>query len=119
MACGLPVASSATWSVPVRTPVAVGVKVTKMLQLAPTVSEDPHWLLVMAKSPGFDPPMENEAKETVAVPVLRSVATIWLLLAETFHGPKSIADCWVVMTLELAVPMPERPTKSVVVLALI
>lgn len=48
--CGLPAASSVMVSVPVRVPVAVGVKVTLISQLAPAATEAPQ-VLVSAKSP--------------------------------------------------------------------
>jgi hypothetical protein len=49
-ACGLPDALSVTLSVPVRAPVAVGVKVTLIVQLDPAVNADPQ-LLVWLKLP--------------------------------------------------------------------
>src|SRR5579863_2873146 len=48
--CGLPLALSATETAPVRTPAAVGLKVTVIVQLAPAAIELPQ-LLVCAKSP--------------------------------------------------------------------
>ena len=48
--CGLPAASSATLSVPVRVPPAVGVNVTLIVQFAPAARLVPQ-LLVSAKSP--------------------------------------------------------------------
>jgi hypothetical protein len=48
--CGLPAAFVATVSVPARVPVAIGVKVTSIVQLAPTAREFPHDE-VKAKSP--------------------------------------------------------------------
>src|SRR5437016_2908473 len=48
--CGLPVALSAIVTAPVRVPVAVGVNVTPMVQLAPAASDAPQ-VLVSAKSP--------------------------------------------------------------------
>jgi hypothetical protein len=48
--CGLLLASSATVSVPVRLPLAVGVNVMPIEQLAPTAN-DPPQVLVSAKSP--------------------------------------------------------------------
>ena len=49
-ACGLPEAVSVIVSVPLRAPVAVGVKVTSIAQLLPAAT-DPLQLLVSAKSP--------------------------------------------------------------------
>ena len=53
---GLLVALSATVNVPLRVPVAVGVKVTLIVQFAPAATEAPQ-LLVWAKSPLFVPAM--------------------------------------------------------------
>lgn len=50
MVCGLLLALSVMVTVPVRVPVAVGWKVTLMVQLPPAVTEPPQ-LLVWAKSP--------------------------------------------------------------------
>jgi hypothetical protein len=54
MVCGLPVPSSVTVTAAVRVPSAVGVKVTEMIQLAPTASAVPQ-VLVCAKSLAFVP----------------------------------------------------------------
>ena len=48
--CDEPLALSVTVSVPVRVPLAVGVKVTEMMQLAPPATLEPQEL-VSAKSP--------------------------------------------------------------------
>jgi hypothetical protein len=48
--CGLPDALVVTVSVPVRAPLAIGVKVTSIVHVAPTASEAPHGD-VNAKSP--------------------------------------------------------------------
>ena len=48
--CGLPPALSVNFTVPVRLPAAVGVKVTLIVQFAPAATLDPH-VLVSAKSP--------------------------------------------------------------------
>ena len=52
--CGLPAALSLTLSVALLVPLAAGVNVTVMVQLAPWATELPQ-LLVWAKSPLFDP----------------------------------------------------------------
>src|SRR5439155_18162743 len=54
--CGLLVALSVTVKAPLRVPVAVGVKVTLIVQFAPAATEAPQ-LLVWAKSPLFAPVM--------------------------------------------------------------
>src|SRR5713101_6587422 len=54
--CGLLVASSVTVNVPLRLPVAVGVKVTLIVEFAPAATDAPQ-LLVWAKSPLFAPAM--------------------------------------------------------------
>ena len=48
--CGLPVAPSATEIVPVRAPIADGVKLTLIVQLAPAFTDVPQ-LLIWLKSP--------------------------------------------------------------------
>ena len=48
--CGLPAALSATLMAPVRTPAAVGVKVTLIVQFAPAATLLPH-VFVWLKSP--------------------------------------------------------------------
>ena len=52
--CGLPPALSVMFKVAERLPLAVGVKVTLNVQLAPAPNATPQ-LLVCAKSPGFGP----------------------------------------------------------------
>src|SRR5205823_3788443 len=89
--CGLPPALSATDSVPVRAPEAVGVKVTLMEQLAPAakvaglVGQAFAPVLVAAKSP-------EAAKELIvkaAVPVLVNVIVIGALVVASSWLPKS------------------------------
>src|SRR5205823_4235683 len=89
--CGLPPALSATDSVPVRAPEAVGVKVTLMEQLAPAakvaglVGQAFAPVLVAAKSP-------EAAKELIvkaAVPVLVNVTVIGALVVASSWLPKS------------------------------
>lgn len=48
--CGEPVAVSEIVSVPVRAPIAVGVNLTEIAQLAPAATDDPQ-VFVSAKSP--------------------------------------------------------------------
>jgi hypothetical protein len=66
--CGLAAALSLKRSAPVRFPVAVGVKVTLIVQLPPAASELPQ-LLVWAKSPLA----EICVSERLAAPLLVSV----------------------------------------------
>jgi len=70
---GLPEALSATESVPVSVPVALGVKVTEIVQLAPVAKLDPQVLVLMAK---FVPvwTIVILVMETELAPVLVSVA---------------------------------------------
>src|SRR5207237_516261 len=104
--CGLPPALSATDSVPVRAPEAVGVKVTLMEQLAPAakvaglVGQAFAPVLVAAKSP-------EAAKELIvkaAVPVLVNVTVIGALFPSTtlFRSPAGPVDA----TSGAAVPFP-------------
>src|SRR5438874_1410667 len=89
---GLPPASSATDSVPVRAPEVVGVKVTLIEQLAPAakvaglVRQALAPVLVAAKSP-------EAAKELIvkaAVPVLVNVTVIGALVVASSWLPKSV-----------------------------
>jgi len=89
--CGLPPALSATDSVPVRAPEAVGVKVTLMEQLAPAakvaglVGHAFAPVLVAAKSPEA----ANELMVKAAVPVLVKVTVIGALVVASSWLPKS------------------------------
>src|SRR5213082_2516064 len=88
--CGLPPALSATDSVPLRAPEAVGVKVTLMEQLAPAakvaglVGQACAPVLVAAKSPEA----ANELMVKAAVPVLVSVIVIGALVVVSGWLPK-------------------------------
>ena len=80
--CGLPLALSATESEPVRVPVAVGLKVTLIVQLAPAATLVPQ-VLVSEKSPV----VEMLVMLRVAVPVLVSVTvSAALLVPSTVTG---------------------------------
>ena len=70
--CGLPVALSVRVTAAVRVPLAVGVKVTLIVQLAPAATELPH-VLVCAKSPGFVPVSARLVTLKAELPVLFSV----------------------------------------------
>jgi hypothetical protein len=82
---GEPVALSAMFTKAVRLPAAVGLNVTVMLQLPPTLTLVPH-PLVREKSAGFAPDKVTEDTERGAVPLFvrlmawetLTVATVWL-----------------------------------------
>ena len=74
--CGLPAALSVMVNEPVLLPVAVGVNVTLMAQLAPAATDGPQ-VLSSAKSPVMVIPAMAKA----AVPVLDSV-TVWGALVD-------------------------------------
>lgn len=84
MLCGLPDALSVTDSVAFRTPVAVGLNVMLMVQLALAATLEPQ-VLVSAKSPLFVPLMliPEPLKVSVAVPVLVSVTVCAALVLAT------------------------------------
>jgi hypothetical protein len=69
---------SLTDKLALRLPVALGVNVTGIVQLAPAAS-DVGQLLVWAKSPAFVPPIAMLATLSEAVPELVSV-TVWAAL---------------------------------------
>ena len=79
--CGLPVALSAIDSVPVRVPVAVGMKVTDTVQLAPVARLLPQ-LLVCEKSPVVETEVMLRLADplfvTVTVCAALVVFTVWL-----------------------------------------
>ncbi len=77
--CGLPAASSVIVTEPMRVPVAVGVKLTLMVQLAPAAIDVPQ-LLLCEKSP----PTTMEEMFSVALPVLLSVTLCAALAVPTF-----------------------------------
>src|SRR5947209_4482837 len=89
--CGLPPASSASDSVPVRAPEAVGVKVTMMVQFPPAakvaglVGPALAPVLVAAKSPEA----ANELIVKAAAPVFVSVTVIGALVVASGWLPKS------------------------------
>lgn len=85
--CGLPVALSVMLTEAVRVPVAVGVKVTLIVQLVATASEPPH-VFVCAKSPLFVPVMAMPAIVNGAVPVLHRLTICAPLVPPTIWPPK-------------------------------
>ena len=106
--CGLPAALSAMDRVAVRAPAAVGRNVTLMVQLDPTLKEDPQ-VVEREKSPAFVPVRVIPPIVMVAVPVFRSVTTDAVL--EVFNA-------WTAKTMEVgvtlatgAVPVPLRDTE--------
>jgi hypothetical protein len=70
--CGLPLASSLMLREALRLPVAVGVKVTLMVQLAPAATDVPQ-VLLWAKSPALVPVIEMPLIVRAALPVLLRV----------------------------------------------
>src|SRR5260221_6529155 len=84
---GLPGALLAMLSVPVREPVAVGVKVTLTVQDAPAARVVPQ-LLVCAKSPVA----ENEETDAAVPPVLLTVTACEPLVEPTVWLPKDTLD---------------------------
>jgi hypothetical protein len=75
--CGPPGASSAMLTLAVRLPVALGVNVMEMVQLAPTASVlgASGQVFVCAKSPAFAPPTPTELSVSGAVPELVTVTS--------------------------------------------
>jgi hypothetical protein len=67
--CGLPVALSVTLTEAVRLPLAEGVKVTLIVQVAPPATELPQ-LLLWAKSPALVPVSVTLVMLNVALPLL-------------------------------------------------
>ncbi len=72
--CGLPAPLSAIANVPLRNPVAIGVKLTLIVQLALTMRRDGQ-LLVSAKSFGEVPAIEILLIVRLALPVLDKVTS--------------------------------------------
>ena len=77
--CGLPAALSVMARAALRVPDAVGLKVTLMLQLAPTAIELPQ-VVVREKSPAFVPVIAIAVIVNVAVPVFLRVTVFATLV---------------------------------------
>ena len=87
--CGLPLALSATVSEALREPVAVGVNVMLIAQVAPASTLAPQ-LFVCAKSPAFAPPSPMLEMLSPALPVFWSVMT-WAELAVPTLGELNVS----------------------------
>ena len=111
--CGLPPPLSATLSVPLRVPVAVGLNRMLTVQLAPPAIELPHVFPEIRKSPGLVPAMENPVNVTVDAPALCTVIDLAALVVPTATVPKFSE----VGEREIAVPTPLRATVWVAGLA--
>jgi hypothetical protein len=74
--CGLPAALSVTTNAAVRTPVAVGLKVSETMQLALAAKVAPQLLDAMAKSPALVPPRAMPLMFNIAPPVFPMVTAI-------------------------------------------
>jgi len=105
---GDPVALSVTATVALRAPVAVGLNVTEIVQVAPAATLVPQ-LVVSGKSPLL-PDMEILLIVSGAVPVLFRV-TVWALLAEPtlVLGKLRVAG----VSFAAATPVPVPPTGTV------
>jgi hypothetical protein len=77
--CGLPAALSVMLRVAVRVPLAVGLNLTLMLQLAPAANELPQ-VWVCAKSPALGPTIAMAVIVTLVVPVFLSATTLAALV---------------------------------------
>lgn len=86
--CGLPAALSATLTLALRAPAAVGVNVTLMPQLLPAVNVPPH-VVVRVKSPGLLPVMVMLEIVSVAPPVFVSVMVCGDVLTPTSELPNA------------------------------
>jgi hypothetical protein len=85
--CGLPAALSVTFKSALRAPVAVGLNVTLIVQLALAASELPH-VLVCAKSPGSRPASVMLVIVIAVVPTFFRVAVMTELVVPTVTFPK-------------------------------
>ncbi len=81
--CGLPLALSEVLTLAVRVPLAAGVKVTLIVQLALALTLEPQ-VFVSAKSPMLVPVMLMLVMVSVAFPVLLKVTTCATLVVPTF-----------------------------------
>ena len=88
--CGLPLPESENESVALRVPVVVGLKTTVAEQLADAPKLEPHDLLVIAKSPGFAPPMATLLMLIEEVVLLLNVAVCAPLVEPTFTEPNDM-----------------------------
>ena len=76
--CGEVAALSVICTLPVRLPIAVGLKATPSVQLTPTATVVPQVFAVTRKSPALVPPVATDAMVNGPVPVFFNV-TVWLL----------------------------------------
>ena len=79
LVCGEPAALSATVSVAVAEPTAVGVNVTEIVQEEPAARDVPQLFDATAKAEALAPPREMELIARLAVPVLERVK-VWAVL---------------------------------------
>jgi hypothetical protein len=86
--CGLPLALSVKVMAAVKDPLATGVKVTLMAQLAPAATLVPQ-LLLCAKSPGLAPVMVMLVMVNAALPELVNVTDWAVLVVPTAWLPKA------------------------------
>jgi hypothetical protein len=107
---GLPAVLSVILTDAVRLPLAVGSKVTLIVQLAPTASELPQ-LLVWAKSPALAPVIVTLEIFRVEAPVLLRVAVPVPLVVPTGWFPKErLPGETLPVGAAAATPIPLRPT---------
>ena len=104
---GLPVALSVTVRAVLRVPLAAGVKVTLIVQLAPAATELPQ-LLVCAKSPGFVPVSARLVTLKAVLPEFVKVTAWAVLVVPTEWLPKARLVEERLTTAAALVPVPER-----------
>lgn len=108
--CGLPDALSVIVMAALRAPIAVGEKVTEMLQLKPALTALPQ-LFVCAKSPLLVPVTVRLVIVSLAVPVLLKLMTCAGLVVPCACVAKTrLAGVRVTSGTALVMPIPERLT---------
>jgi hypothetical protein len=107
--CGLPLASSVKATAALREPLAVGLKVTLILQLPPAVTLDPQ-PLVWAKSPALAPVMAMLVTIKVEAPELLRVIVCAALVVPTAWLAKVRVAGERLAAAPVAAPVPERLT---------
>ena len=87
--CGLPPPLSVTLTDALLAPVAVGLRLTEIVQLAPAPIPVPQ-VFVVGKSPGFVPVTLIEVIESDVVPLFVRVTVLAALLVPTLTEPEQV-----------------------------
>ena len=107
--CGLPLAVSVTNRAAERAPAAVASKVMAILQLPDAARSTPQLVALIAKSPGFVPPMARFVMASGALPELLRVM-LWAAVATPILEFPKLSDVGVRVTAATPMPVPDNAT---------